>query len=81
MIDVTRRVGENDQTDEPGVSPTGPGGGHVPVRQRLNGAELAALIADRRAGMTIPQLVDRYGISRSSVKRVLRRHRGQAEAC
>ena len=71
MQDVLRRVEANDQEEEPGVRSTGCGGGPVPVRERLSETDLAELVAARRAGTLLSELVERYGISLSSVKRVL----------
>jgi len=68
---VLRRIEEADQTDEPGVLSTGRDGG--PVRKRLSEADLAELVASFRAGTPKHELAARYGVSLSSVKRVLRR--------
>jgi hypothetical protein len=73
--DVLRRIEENDQTDEPGVHSTGRGGGLVPVRERLSEADLSELVASFQAGTPKQELAARYGISLSSVKRVLRKAR------
>jgi hypothetical protein len=67
--DVLRRIEESDQQDEPGVLSTGSGGGRVPVRRRLSEADLAQLAASRRAGTTLPELAERYGISLSGTWR------------
>jgi len=71
--DVLRRIEENDQTDEPGVRSAVRGGGLAPVRERLSDAGLAELVARFRAGTPKHELATRYGISLSSVKRILRR--------
>ena len=42
------------------------------VADRLGEATVRQLIEDRRAGAKLRELVDRYGISESSVKRLLR---------
>ena len=44
---------------------------------RLGAQVIGDLLRDRHAGATHHALAERYGISLSSVKRVLRRHRGQ----
>ena len=72
--DVLRRIEENDQADEPGVCSTGRGGGLVPVRERLSEANLDELATSFRDGTSKHELAARYGISLSSVKRVLRQH-------
>lgn len=69
---VVQRIEENDQQDEPGVHSTGQGGGLVPVRERLSEADLSELVMSFRAGAPKHELATRYGISLSSVKRVLR---------
>lgn len=43
------------------------------VSDRLGHAAIDQLVADGRAGLTKLQLADRYGISRSTVKRILNR--------
>jgi len=46
----------------------------VRVRDRLSETDVAELVSQFVAGMTRQALVEQYGISLSSVKRVLRRH-------
>jgi DNA invertase Pin-like site-specific DNA recombinase len=46
------------------------------VRDRLSEAEVRQLVKAFQAGTTKHELAERYGISLSSVKRVLRRQRG-----
>jgi Mor family transcriptional regulator len=72
MIDVLRRIEENDQANEPGVHSTAGGGARVRVRERLTEAEFGEMLASFRAGTPKHELAKRYGISLSSVKRVLR---------
>lgn len=43
-------------------------------RVRLGEERLAELVEDRKAGMQMGKLAQRYGISESSVKRLLRAH-------
>jgi hypothetical protein len=62
----------SDQADEPGVCSTGRGGGQTPLRKRLTEAEMAELVASFRAGTPKYVLAERYGISPSSVKRILK---------
>lgn len=70
---VLKRIKDSDQTITPGVVSTGRGGRDVrAVRDRLGENGVQSLIASRRAGATMRQLVERYGISESSVKRVLK---------
>ena len=47
------------------------------VRKRLGDDKVANLVAEFVAGTTKRELVDRYGVSLSSVKRLLRRYRAQ----
>jgi DNA-directed RNA polymerase specialized sigma24 family protein len=71
--DVLDRIAAGDQTDEPGVLSTGAGGGLAPVRERLGEARLAELAASRRAGASLRELAERFEVSLSSVKRLLRK--------
>jgi hypothetical protein len=75
MVDVLRRIEENDQTDELGVLSTGKGGGLLPVRDRIGETDLRQMVTRFRAGTAKHALASEYGISLSSVKRILR-HRG-----
>jgi hypothetical protein len=70
--EVLRRIEENDRDDEPGVHSTGHGGGLVPVRERLGEADVHAIVERFRAGEAKHRLATEYGISLSSVKRLLR---------
>lgn len=72
---VLRRIEENDQADELGVCSTRLGGGLVPVRERLSKADLSELVTSFRDGTPKHELAVQYGISLSSVKRVLRNAR------
>jgi hypothetical protein len=69
---VLDRIAAGDKTDEPGVLSTSANGGLEPVRERLGEAGVAELVASRRTGTPLMELAERYGISLSSVKRVLR---------
>jgi uncharacterized protein (DUF433 family) len=46
----------------------------VRERERLSETEVAELVSQFVAGITRQALVERYGLSLSSVKRLLRRH-------
>lgn len=81
MRGVLRRIEQNDQTDEPGVCSTGPGGGLVPIRERLVETELDAMVASFQRGTIIRVLADQYGMCESSVKRVLRERGVSRRAC
>jgi hypothetical protein len=70
-------IEENDQVNEPGVHSTGRGGGLVPIRERLSEAQLGELVTSFRDGTPKHVPAKRYGISLSSVKAILRRHRAQ----
>ena len=50
------------------------------VADRLGEQSIRELIADRRAGATKGELVERYGISMSSVKRLLKPDRMSCRA-
>jgi DNA-directed RNA polymerase specialized sigma24 family protein len=72
--EVLRRIEEGDQADDPGVESTGRGGRDVtPVRERLGEDKFRELVECRRSGMLLQEIATRYGISLSSVKRVVRR--------
>lgn len=79
---ILERMAANDQTDLPTVL-NGAASVDVAVsaRQpwrvadRLGADELDRLLADWRNGTSKPTLARRYGISLSSVKRILRQHR------
>jgi hypothetical protein len=64
---------EGDQTNDPGVHSTGRGGGLASARARLGGAALAELVTKRESGVRLRELAEQYGISISTVKRVLKR--------
>jgi len=61
------------EDDEPDLSITAPGGRPWQIKDRLCATDIEQLIESFEAGMTIPELVARYGICRSSVKTLLRR--------
>ena len=60
------------EEDEPDLSTTAPGGSDWRVKDRLSAADIDELVGSFKDGTTIPELVARYGISRSSVKTLLR---------
>jgi hypothetical protein len=76
MIDVLRRIEAGDQAEEPGVCSTGRGGGLASVSDRLSGAEVHEITTRFKSGVAKHKLAAEYGISMSSVKRLLRKHRG-----
>jgi len=45
------------------------------IADRFDAAELRTLVADFEAGMSLTQLVTQHGISRSSIKRLLKANR------
>lgn len=70
MVKVLRRIEEHDQKSEPGVRlprPSPPRG-----LARLNPDDLRQLVASFQAGTAKHVLAYRYGISLSTVKRLLR---------
>lgn len=73
MLEVLRRIEEGDRTDEPGVQSTGRG----PMRPgdlltEEDGFRMARLFG---SGVPKHKLAREYGVSLSTVKRILRRHR------
>lgn len=74
LLDVLRTIEERDRQDEPGVSSTGCGGGSAPVRDRLSEADVREIIDRFRAGTPKHRLAAQYGVSLSTLKRLLRRY-------
>lgn len=76
VVKVLRRVEGNDQTDEPGLRLPKP----PPLRgmARLSPDDVRQLVKSFRTGTPKHVLAHCYGISLSTVKRLLRRHRGAA---
>jgi hypothetical protein len=70
MVDVGRRMDQNDQTDEPGIS-TSDGRAEYRTAQRLGEAEVEELVAAYRSGATVRQLAGQFGIHRVTVGRHL----------
>ena len=68
---VTTMVVEDDQ---PGYLQDASAGRAWKVKDRLSSSEIEQLIESFRQGVTIRELVARYGISRTSVGAVLRQH-------
>lgn len=66
---VTTVIVEDDELD---VSMTAPTDRPWQLKDRLSSGDISELIESFRSGTTIPELVTRYGISRSSVKTLLR---------
>ncbi len=75
MIDVLGRIDAGDRTDEPGVCSTGRGGGSSRPSDRLSEADVREIIGQFRAGVPKHRLAAEYGMSLSTLKRLLRRHR------
>lgn len=67
---VTEMIVED---DEPDLSTTAPVDRSWQIKDRLTPADIDQLVESFKAGTTIPDLVARYGISRSSVKTLLRK--------
>jgi len=68
---VTTMVIEDDQ---PGNVPNAPANRAWKVTDRLSSSDLEQLVESFRQGITIPEPVAQYGISRTSVGAVLRQH-------
>jgi hypothetical protein len=70
------RQAQRDQTSAPrSVRSTGRSERQWRVDDRLSEADACQLVAAFESGMPKWKLAERYGISESSVKRILRRHR------
>ena len=63
------------EEDEPDLSSTAPVGRDWRVKDRLTSADIEQLVESFKDGTTIPELVARYSICQSSVKRLLRERR------
>ena len=74
MIDVLRRIERGDQADEPGGVESREGCS-LRLSDRLSEQDVAKIVRRFRAGVAKNKLAAEYGISLSSVKRVLRKHR------
>lgn len=72
--DILRRIAENDQTDLPGQIPTSPPPRSTRLADRLSASEIEQLVQRYRFGVKAAHLAREYGISLSSVKRLLRQH-------
>ncbi|MEW2538677.1 sigma factor-like helix-turn-helix DNA-binding protein [Micromonospora chalcea] len=74
LQDVLRRIAEDDQTEAPGLG--GQAGaaraGRHRLTDRLTAEDQAAIPERYKAGATIKQLAGQFGLSESSVKRLLR---------
>lgn len=68
---VTEMVVED---DEPDLSTSAPVFRPTRIEDRLSASDIDQLITSFKAGTTIRELVEHYGICRTSVKNVLRRH-------
>jgi hypothetical protein len=75
MLDVLRRIEEGDRTDEPGVQSTGSGAGLAPVRARLSEVEALEIVRRFQAGTPKHKLAAEYGMSLSTMKRLLKQLR------
>jgi hypothetical protein len=75
MLEVLRRIREGDQRDEPGVQSSGSGTGSAPVRDRLSEKDLSEIVDRFRAGIPKHKLATEYGMSQSTMKRLLRQRR------
>lgn len=62
------------EDDEPDIAARAPVDRAWRVKDRLSPADLHKLVASFKEGMTIAELMGRYGISRTSIRTVLRQH-------
>jgi hypothetical protein len=76
LVSVLERIKAGDQADMPGVqSVVSADPSRPPVRERLSADDIDQLVRRFCGGTAKRVLVAEYGISLSSVKRLLRRHR------
>jgi hypothetical protein len=66
---VTEMMVEDEEAD---LSEGAPGDRSWRIKDRLSAVDLDQLVESFKRGTTIPELVARYGISRSSIKSLLR---------
>jgi hypothetical protein len=69
---VTTMVIDGDQTD---ITATAPADRRWRIKDRLTQSDLDQLVASFGQGTAIPELAERYGVSPTSIKTILR-HRG-----
>jgi hypothetical protein len=74
LLEVLRRIEENDQTDEPGIEAGAPPLPGRLIQDRLAPEDLAALIDYYRSGATRRQVAEKFGISDGTAKWILRKH-------
>jgi len=74
MEDVLRRITQNDQTDLPGISSEAARTRWRSVADRVSPIEVETLVERYRSGVKAAFLAREYGISLSSVRRILRQH-------
>jgi hypothetical protein len=74
LLDLLRRIAEGDREDEPGGVESREGGSLRPS-DRLSEADVCEIMARFGAGTAKHKLAAEYGISLSTVKRLLRRYR------
>jgi hypothetical protein len=74
MLEVLRRVKEGDHTEEPGGVQSREGGTLRP-NDRLSEPDVRQIVERFRAGEPKHRLAAAYGMSLSTMKRLLRKHR------
>lgn len=60
--------------DEPDIAASAPADRAWRVKERLSPRDLDQLVESFKEGTTIPELVERYGISRTTIRTILRQH-------
>ncbi len=74
-LEVLRRIEAGDRGDEPG-GVASRGGGSLRPSDRLSEVDVREIIARFRAGEPKRLLAEEYGMSLSTMKRLLRKYRG-----
>jgi len=74
LLDVLRRIEENDQTDEPGIEAGTPSLPGRRIQDRLAPDDLTDLIDLYRSGATRRQVAEKFGVGEQTVKYILRKH-------
>jgi hypothetical protein len=81
LLEVLRRIGAGDQEDEPGGVMSQESAGRCRPSDRLSEADVRKIAERFRAGVPKHKLAAEYGMSLSTVKRMLRRRPGLTHGC
>jgi DNA-binding NarL/FixJ family response regulator len=74
LLDVLRRIKDNDQTDEPGIdvyTPTGPG---RLIQDRMTDQQVMEIIDCYRSGLTRKEVAAKFDVPERTIKWIMRKH-------